>query len=150
MVTDVAASSKSAAAVHREHHSNGLQSAGRVRPGRSQLITVRRSMDVPGITESTHAGGFARMGSGTLLDLTEAPSPARLPADPRPRLPAEGDGLAQQRPDLVRRVPAAEPGEHDNPQVVLLPTRVLQSRSEEHTSELQSRRELVCRLLLEK
>src|SRR6266516_6785127 len=89
MVTDVAASSKSAAAVHREHHSNGLQSAGRVRPGRSQLITVRRSMDVPGITESTHAGGFARMGSGTLLDLTEAPSPARLPADPRPRPPAE-------------------------------------------------------------
>src|SRR6266496_5294451 len=31
------------------------------------------------------------------------------------------------------------------------PTRyVLQSRSEEHTSELQSRRDLVCRLLLEK
>src|SRR5690349_23163082 len=28
--------------------------------------------------------------------------------------------------------------------------RVLQTRSEEHTSELQSRRDLVCRLLLEK
>src|SRR5690349_21986940 len=33
---------------------------------------------------------------------------------------------------------------------VLLGTMVFVSRSEEHTSELQSRRDLVCRLLLEK
>src|SRR5690349_24687263 len=32
----------------------------------------------------------------------------------------------------------------------VLPAQVLQRRSEEHTSELQSRRDLVCRLLLEK
>src|SRR5690349_22477202 len=34
--------------------------------------------------------------------------------------------------------------------LVLLPTLGGQTRSEEHTSELQSRRDLVCRLLLEK
>src|SRR2546430_13607681 len=33
---------------------------------------------------------------------------------------------------------------------VRLPTRVLRQRSEEHTSELQSQSNLVCRLLLEK
>src|SRR5438874_3573823 len=34
--------------------------------------------------------------------------------------------------------------------VRIQPEMLLQERSEEHTSELQSRRELVCRLLLEK
>src|SRR5690349_23933465 len=34
--------------------------------------------------------------------------------------------------------------------VALKPSRICLSRSEEHTSELQSRRDLVCRLLLEK
>src|SRR5204863_4329471 len=34
--------------------------------------------------------------------------------------------------------------------LVLLPAEAYVERSEEHTSELQSRRELVCRLLLEK
>src|SRR5438105_9012377 len=39
-------------------------------------------------------------------------------------------------------LPAAEPQQHDE--------RHVQLRSEEHTSELQSRVDLVCRLLLEK
>src|SRR2546421_1089831 len=34
--------------------------------------------------------------------------------------------------------------------VTLPPTRIRRARSEEHTSELQSRSDLVCRLLLEK
>src|SRR5215471_15977541 len=36
------------------------------------------------------------------------------------------------------------------PQLQNAPTRIDAERSEEHTSELQSRRDLVCRLLLEK
>src|SRR3712207_8622381 len=69
---------------------------------------------------------------------------------------------------LFRSVPAAEikrrdrhvaPAQADAPSLpVLVPGRVLQpvveirgdARSEEHTSELQSRQYLVCRLLLEK
>src|SRR5438874_9731562 len=36
------------------------------------------------------------------------------------------------------------------PEIPLILPRLIAARSEEHTSELQSRRELVCRLLLEK
>src|SRR5438874_13821802 len=36
------------------------------------------------------------------------------------------------------------------PNNLVVPREAVQSRSEEHTSELQSRRDLVCRLLLEK
>src|SRR3712207_8139517 len=46
-------------------------------------------------------------------------------------------------PDAHRRRPRADRGQ------VLLP-RLARGRSEEHTSELQSRQYLVCRLLLEK
>src|SRR5438874_11954516 len=42
--------------------------------------------------------------------------------------------------------PAGAPSAPDAP----VTTRALAARSEEHTSELQSRRDLVCRLLLEK
>src|SRR5690606_41840525 len=65
--------------------------------------------------------------------------------------------LALQRPALAvgqirlgrpRNLPVPQPLEH--PLVLLCPRRHLSSRSEEHTSELQSRENLVCRLLLEK
>src|SRR3712207_8730203 len=64
-------------------------------------------------------------------------SGAGLPLRPRPPLPAlpRRGGLRPRRvgpPDLLR-LPPPRPG-----------------RSEEHTSELQSRQYLVCRLLLEK
>src|SRR5690349_23483533 len=66
------------------------------------------------------------------LSLHDAlPICARLGADPLDR-PARGSGAALQLP-LDRGRPAGVAG-----------------RSEEHTSELQSRRDLVCRLLLEK
>src|SRR3712207_7218424 len=41
-------------------------------------------------------------------------------------------------------------GSADSAQAAILPVHYLQQRSEEHTSELQSRQYLVCRLLLEK
>src|SRR3712207_7481905 len=63
--------------------------------------------------------------------------------------------------DLVRALPprAGDPREHHQPERVraqvrdrepALVHRGARSRSEEHTSELQSRQYLVCRLLLEK
>src|SRR3712207_8791270 len=52
----------------------------------------------------------------------------------RARIPARGEELADEL--------AAELGD--------LPLAAAQARSEEHTSELQSRQYLVCRLLLEK
>src|SRR3712207_8739904 len=65
-------------------------------------------------------------------------------------------GLVQQRhhlagggpPQLGRR-PADEPGQRPRQvRLVVIPDQV--HRSEEHTSELQSRQYIVCRLLLEK
>src|SRR2546422_1376426 len=38
----------------------------------------------------------------------------------------------------------------EGPSVFVIPTELVEERSEEHTSELQSRLHLVCRLLLEK
>src|SRR5436309_16032201 len=62
-------------------------------------------------------------------------------------VPREAQFILQKRQSLSRRDPQlpldqVEPGNH-------LGDRVL-DRSEEHTSELQSRENLVCRLLLEK
>src|SRR5438045_5138391 len=55
-----------------------------------------------------------------------------------------GGGLVE---DQDRRVLEQDPGDR---QPLLLAARQLDARSEEHTSELQSLRHLVCRLLLEK
>src|SRR5437016_10147863 len=47
-------------------------------------------------------------------------------------------------------LPAIRPRRSSNPRIVSLPQAVRRKRSEEHTSELQSLTNLVCRLLLEK
>src|SRR3712207_8843797 len=60
-----------------------------------------------------------------------------LPADPGVRR------IARAIYDRTRDLPIVSPHGHCDP-------RVLADRSEEHTSELQSRQYLVCRLLLEK
>src|SRR2546422_4406514 len=49
-------------------------------------------------------------------------------------------------PALLAQVPSAS----DPPKYALPPQHIIAVRSEEHTSELQSRLHLVCRLLLEK
>src|SRR3712207_7384300 len=54
------------------------------------------------------------------------------------------EGVVVDEGELVRL--AAGPGDRDR----LAPVDLLALRSEEHTSELQSRQYLVCRLLLEK
>src|SRR3712207_8849005 len=67
--------------------------------------------------------------------------------------------LFRSIPVVVGWPPASEPPEHGPRRTETLPPRapacaprppVVAARSEEHTSELQSRQYLVCRLLLEK
>src|SRR3712207_8516730 len=67
--------------------------------------------------------------SARVLDLAEAPSPPRV---------LDGRGMA-----LLFEKPSARTRNS-------MEVAVVQLRSEEHTSELQSRQYLVCRLLLEK
>src|SRR2546421_3382476 len=66
------------------------------------------------------------------------------------RGPTHGVGVEPRRPcDRLRHEPLERPLTqltHDQPEQEFL----LVGRSEEHTSELQSRSDLVCRLLLEK
>src|SRR3712207_8085880 len=73
----------------------------------------------------------------------------RSPREPR------SDVLVRLREPRVGDVHLAEPAVHGGPAVVepardVLPRLLGEVRSEEHTSELQSRQYLVCRLLLEK
>src|SRR3712207_7976651 len=61
--------------------------------------------------------------------------------------------LRSQRPllEVHPQVASGGSGTHGGPEELALPhTPPLDGRSEEHTSELQSRQYLVCRLLLEK
>src|SRR3712207_8887786 len=83
--------------------------------------------------------------------------PRSTPCPPTPR---SGSALVHQPPHRRRRaqppLPAERPPPTRSPAAVTRLLRYLsskvdsQSRSEEHTSELQSRQYLVCRLLLEK
>src|SRR5204863_7460096 len=75
----------------------------------------------------------------------------RIAAAPRRRKARSG---VPQRPIDHRARSESLPDRFDAPAPGyarrVTPLRALRRRSEEHTSELQSRRELVCRLLLEK
>src|SRR3712207_7439717 len=62
--------------------------------------------------------------------------------------PVEAHGRVAGDGGLRRRGGRRAPGRHGGADVVLRPAGGI--RSEEHTSELQSRQYLVCRLLLEK
>src|SRR6266480_5740244 len=68
---------------------------------------------------------------------TRQPAPCRLDADQPDRV------VVERREDPNRIATAADAGDHHRRQAAGL-------RSEEHTSELQSHVNLVCRLLLEK
>src|SRR6266496_5690716 len=90
--------------------------------------------DPPGFEPVPHQGGVTRR-------FLAYSSPSRLP-DPRHLAVLARPGFVRAAPALPGitrlRLPSAPPSRCDG------------IRSEEHTSELQSRRELVCRLLLEK
>src|SRR5690349_22395660 len=78
--------------------------------------------------------------------------PTRRSSDLLERIaPAAIERVVIAPPALIRRQPTLERRLRQDPQEPAAdddPT--IQHRSEEHTSELQSRRDLVCRLLLEK
>src|SRR3989454_4640965 len=81
----------------------------------------------------------------------------REPDDERPGVRAGGGRVAGGRPesgvllhDLSESAAVAAPGLRDVPHAVAAGARPHAQRSEEHTSELQSPCNLVCRLLLEK
>src|SRR5690349_24009354 len=78
--------------------------------------------------------------------LFRSPQTARVADDPDPRPGRRGQRREQAAgvEQLLERVDA------DDPRVVEERVDRRVGRSEEHTSELQSRRDLVCRLLLEK
>src|SRR5699024_11981739 len=90
-----------------------------------------RSFSTAADSESVGAGSLPALGASTLESV---PNRARTTSRARPRL--------AQAP--FREVRAR--GKDDN----FMPSSPLFLRSEEHTSELQSRFDLVCRLLLEK
>src|SRR3712207_9005799 len=73
-------------------------------------------------------------------DADDGAHPAPTPADPAPSALHQRRAVARIEVEVAG---AARPGEHIRPTVA-------RERSEEHTSELQSRQYLVCRLLLEK
>src|SRR5690349_22879205 len=70
-----------------------------------------------------------------------------LDQHPRERLPV---ALAQEDPLVRRQLPAQPLPLVTRGRAAERTVEQLVERSEEHTSELQSRRDLVCRLLLEK
>src|SRR3712207_8304525 len=67
-------------------------------------------------------------------------------------VPADRHELAGEPPAVVRNLEGAdaslESGRHEGSSSIRSSTSAARSRSEEHTSELQSRQYLVCRLLL--
>src|SRR5690606_21314150 len=74
--------------------------------------------------------------------------------DPGPLVPVVEDGCDAGLPELfvkrLRRLSLRGVGGIDDDQVHVIRGDAHRPRSEEHTSELQSRENLVCRLLLEK
>src|SRR5690606_41392997 len=83
-------------------------------------------------------------------DLVGAPDSAPAPAAQPQRLSAFSAPTAAPTPPPATPAPAPAPSPWGATRAPAAPERVPSTRSEEHTSELQSRENLVCRLLLEK
>src|SRR6266496_2816358 len=108
--------------------------------------TTRFPNESPGAVTSSH-GPQTHRGFPRRSPPHRRPCPA--PRRQRDQCPPDGPAsrLSTARPDLHHCAPAA-PRAVQPPRADVRPHRA--GRSEEHTSELQSRRDLVCRLLLEK
>src|SRR5690349_23672859 len=106
--------------------------------GRTALSSAnRRPRGSP--RRTLHAARFSTSGA--------APTPTTTAANPSRRLC--GRSGSRQGAEPARSAWSAEGGQREARPAPSTGGGVL-SRSEEHTSELQSRRDLVCRLLLEK
>src|SRR6266496_6186359 len=117
-------------------------------------ITIPRSgMDVPVVRplffESLRSPRLVRLawsGDPGLVGAARSPCRGNLSASPRARASSRRPRQARLALALRARSRAAT----STGPLVAAARRFLPARSEEHTSELQSRRDLVCRLLLEK
>src|SRR3989442_10110643 len=74
----------------------------------------------------------------------------RSPRPPAPVGASQGGPAAEPAPEPMAELPAAEIADSGEPMSASVSEPLPETRSEEHTSELQSRPHLVCRLLLEK
>src|SRR6266536_6511079 len=110
------------------------ESAARSRNSRRATAPTRRSGIAPEAAQTPPVAQSAP-------DMV-AQTPAARPPDPQ-QLEAIARDLAAVRPSIDRLAAGQE-------QMARNIAKVQAARSEEHTSELQSRVELVCRLLLEK
>src|SRR6266403_4689471 len=86
--------------------------------------------------------------TGMLVSAMVVPAAAQLFSDRPPPVPPgsvpdPGNAISLAPPSGLASIP---PAPLTQPSIIAVPP----ARSEEHTSELQSRRDLVCRLLLEK
>src|SRR5690606_41477657 len=86
--------------------------------------------------------------AGDHRDLHSFPTRRSSDLDPRPS--AQGRHVDAFRPACASWMPATAPCDFTNAAIGAHASRCSSLRSEEHTSELQSREKLVCRLLLEK
>src|SRR5206468_9301117 len=89
----------------------------------------------------------------TTLFRSNADAIARAPVHGRkfhPQRQGIGSGLGERRGQLACEAAKRAFDEHALQPLAHVHGRDVRSRSEEHTSELQSRSDLVCRLLLEK
>src|SRR5207302_6887840 len=82
-------------------------------------------------------------------DLGLAPTALTLKATLAPRLTEKSAGCVVMR-GWAKALPATNVRSQEADRVMIRRLRFMGTRSEEHTSELQSRENLVCRLLLEK
>src|SRR6266496_2529840 len=103
-----------------------------------------RSLPLPGTTRTARSGGQSRRGGDQVG--------ATAPANAREALEMVRAGLGYLAAADAARLPATTQAEclRELEQHGAMATAARAGRSEEHTSELQSRRDLVCRLLLEK
>src|SRR5690606_41016030 len=139
--------------------------AARSTPGPARNRSMRKpkrskpeeSSDVriTGVTPRSSAAAASRRaaragsasGASTRMPIHEAP------VSPRSHRQGEGGGVAAIRPASpppVRAGPGAPASRSTGSPGAIRDRTASQCRSEEHTSELQSRENLVCRLLLEK
>src|SRR5690349_22215965 len=141
--------------------------AGSPNAGKSALFNAltgarQKVGNYPGATVERHSGRLTLAG-GRPVEMVDLPGAYSLePASPDEAVTRDvllGNQKGERKPDaLVIVVDASNLDNHlrfclqlielGHPTIVAL--NMVDLRSEEHTSELQSRRDLVCRLLLEK
>src|SRR5690606_16945213 len=145
-----------AALAPRVHHHRGRRRLGRRRPHRGRAVILhappsRERCNVTKTTKTTKKNAAADEPTNEKVKLSpkEIAEAVRAPKDAAPSLgpkpPADREDLEPSGPEVTSVRVLVRMNE-----LTVIPRRVFEHRSEEHTSELQSRENLVCRLLLEK